>query len=762
MKRIFTAVLLSLFGIISLSAQVRIYTPELSLPANGSINQVPDALLDWNAVTGGGTGIIQYEIQLADNPDLTNPQVFTTEFVTALQTSNLQFGLTYYWRVRAIDGNDISDWTDTWSFTVLKRISPIAMDNPLSQLTDVGISWDSITGLTQYEYQIDTINFWKQVDAGVSYDFNGIAALDDQHIWAVGAGGKILFFDGTSWTNQVSGVTADLNDVYFIDASNGYAVGNSGTVLYFDGTSWSAQNSGTVKNLKSVTALDNSNIWACGEGGTIISHTDTSWVEQSSTVTKNLFRIFFLDATNGWACGQSGTILYYNGTAWSALVSGTTRDLYGISYSDPGNGWVAGKGGELRHYINSGWEKDNISGFTKDYTNLVIKDGIGYVTGKNGQFLTYDGASWYIDAYGSTSNMNDVAIAGDTRYIVGEGGIVYKYQPIGFSSPLAVIQTLPPTQNEDSLFNLDFGTTYFWRVRGSNISGNTEWSGVSFFSTLSKVTLTKPNNGSSGTDLFVILRWNGLSSRSAYQVQVSDEPTFSVPVQFNTSQDTLNLSVPAFGQKSYWRVKAYHTLDMSDWSDAWDFTTINQLNLTEPANGTVEVSLNPVLKWDPVVGIDKYQVQLALDNTFANPLVDETSSADTNIFSVPVPLQKGMQYFWRARAYTGILPSDWSAIWSFTTIAQAGINDPVNAINMAIYPNPAKDKLWLQLETKGIDTYHISINDLLGKSVLESNLSFESSDKTSLIDVSSINEGIYIMRISNETTTITKKLIINR
>ena len=86
MKRVLATVLsLTLAGILSLSAQVRIYTPELISPADGAINQVPNVTLDWNAVTGGNTGIINYEVQLDTDPTFPDPIIFQTEFVTVVE-----------------------------------------------------------------------------------------------------------------------------------------------------------------------------------------------------------------------------------------------------------------------------------------------------------------------------------------------------------------------------------------------------------------------------------------------------------------------------------------------------------------------------------------------------------------------------------------------------------------------------------------------------------------------------------------------------
>ena len=72
----------------------------------------------------------------------------------------------------------------------------------------------------------------------------------------MGAGGTILFYDGTSWTAQASGTTGFLFGVSALDESHVWAVGAGGTILFYDGTSWTAQESGATDGLQGVSALD--------------------------------------------------------------------------------------------------------------------------------------------------------------------------------------------------------------------------------------------------------------------------------------------------------------------------------------------------------------------------------------------------------------------------------------------------------------------------------------------------------------------------
>ncbi|MCG2796169.1 MAG: hypothetical protein L6427_09965, partial [Actinomycetia bacterium] len=62
----------------------------------------------------------------------------------------------------------------------------------------------------------------------------GVSAAAANRVWAVGANGTVLLFDGTSWSVQESPTTVQLNGVSAFDSSNIWAVGNGGTILFAD------------------------------------------------------------------------------------------------------------------------------------------------------------------------------------------------------------------------------------------------------------------------------------------------------------------------------------------------------------------------------------------------------------------------------------------------------------------------------------------------------------------------------------------------
>jgi hypothetical protein len=77
--------------------------------------------------------------------------------------------------------------------------------------------------------------------------------------------------------------------------------------------------------------------------------------------------------------------------------------------------------------------------------------------------------------------------------------------------------------------------------------------------------------------------------------------------------------------------------------------------------------------------------------------------------------------------------------------------------NLILYPNPADNSLTLQLETRS-KSMEIIVYDLMGKLVLEKSL-----HETNTLDVSSLNPGMYILRLVDDGEILqTEKLQITR
>lgn len=121
--------------------------------------------------------------------------------------------------------------------------------------------------------------------------------------------------------------------------------------------------------------------------------------------------------------------------------------------------------------------------------------------------------------------------------------------------------------------------------------------------------------------------------------------------------------------------------------------------------------------------------------------------------SVDTGWQANTTYYWKVTS-VNVAGSTDSPIFSFTTGAAdpLGIEEiSLNAFNVS--PNPVKDVVTINT-TSGFDT--VEVFNQLGQSVLKSNSSLMNSNR---LDLSSLNPGIYLMRISSNNKSKTLKII---
>jgi hypothetical protein len=129
---------------------------------------------------------------------------------------------------------------------------------------------------------------------------------------------------------------------------------------------------------------------------------------------------------------------------------------------------------------------------------------------------------------------------------------------------------------------------------------------------------------------------------------------------------------------------------------------------------------------------------------------------------VPVVLGKDTVYYWRVRAINGLDTSGWSNTWSFRTMPPVGIDEPGLSGKLNVYPNPAANTVYIQLKDKLNLSLQLTITDLVGKKVFEKEIKLDSGNKNVPVDVSNLQNGIYMLRIADKENIFTKKLIIRR
>jgi len=312
--------------------------------------------------------------------------------------------------------------------------------------------------------------------------------------------------------------------------------------------------------------------------------------------------------------------------------------------------------------------------------------------------------------------------------------------------------------------NLLFGTKYYWRARAGHDKSVSEWSDVRSFTTVGKVTLQRPNNNSVDNDLNVNLRWGEITGILKYEYQIDVDGSFSAPMVELTENIIEPASNLMYGTQYYWRVRARHSRDTTNWSDVWNFTTFNFPTLTSPADNDTGIILRPQLKWDQIKGSIKYEINLSLDEATLSDhkYYKDASDAELPHYNVAPDLEPLTKYYWRVRAFSEIDTSDFSSVWSFTTYTPVGINEYFASSNVNLYPNPVQDAINIEITCNKFTNVDFVIYDLLGQAMLKDNLNLNSGHNQVQIDARTLLNGIYMVNIMYGDQVITKKLVVSK
>ena len=93
----------------------------------------------------------------------------------------------------------------------------------------------------------------------------GVWGSSSSNVYAVGASGTILHYNGLIWSDDIESATTEgLRTIWGTGSSDIYSGGDSGTILHYDGISWSEMES-------------NSTAWLLGMWGTSNTQYICSW-----------------------------------------------------------------------------------------------------------------------------------------------------------------------------------------------------------------------------------------------------------------------------------------------------------------------------------------------------------------------------------------------------------------------------------------------------------------------------------------------------
>lgn len=312
-------------------------------------------------------------------------------------------------------------------------------------------------------------------------DMKAIWGSGADDIWWVGAGGRVLHYNGSVLTPRKSGTDKDLHGVWGRGPKDVWIVGDR-IVLHYNGVAMVDRTPDDIGKvvLRAVHApADKSTVMMGGDAGVIYRVIKGTKLMKEQTNTALTIRgMHAINGGNVWAVGDKGQALRLSGGTWSSVplpkanadlhgltatatgrlltvgdggyVAATesklwkdslsndpkSRDLYGIWSVGEKEAWAVGLEGALIHHIGSKWNVTDIDGtYMKTGTFRAVwgmaasgsSETFAFAVGDKGVGIRFDGATdkWLDYRAETTAHLNNVAALPDGRVVIaGDSGVL--------------------------------------------------------------------------------------------------------------------------------------------------------------------------------------------------------------------------------------------------------------------------------------------------------------------------------------------------
>lgn len=181
---------------------------------------------------------------------------------------------------------------------------------------------------------------WALEKTDTTKDLRGVFATADA-VWAVGWYG-VLRRDATGWAKVPGAPQKELNALWAGGSDDVWAVGAHGDVVHFDGQVWTEEQTPSNTTLRGIWGTGTGVLIAVGDNGAVMRRDAAGWAPMPDVPTGRPLRgvqgRFTAGTLNLWVVGADGLVLHHDGTAWiDESPPGTTTDLGGL-WVPPGGG----------------------------------------------------------------------------------------------------------------------------------------------------------------------------------------------------------------------------------------------------------------------------------------------------------------------------------------------------------------------------------------------------------------------------------------
>jgi hypothetical protein len=512
--------------------------PNLITPINNDTTyNITYRIFKWNSVPWA----VKYQFQIATNTAFTtlNHESFITDTIVKF-FENLPLGIKY-WRVKAINGNIESPWSQIFKFTLPTKT--------------VNISLDSV-----FTYNLITYN-------GSGLDSTEISILPDgTYYWRFGTENQFNTFD---IINKKVQTNIPIDNAKWMDTNVTFRWNNGPKANTVYNARWQAYHTmdfttgDGLQMIRVAGAKDN-------EGFEIPIEWNRFEFEVQATATLS---------SNFFADGKVGKI----DLEWG--MPDAERDILGFN---------------LYRFVKKGTDKwgdtvrvNNILIVDSAFSDVnVIPDSTYYYVyrlvrttldeGDDSRMVAASAYPTVLDPPSLLYPPNDttkmpVNFTFDWDEPSGATSYILQISRDNQFNDIVIDTEIDPSEYQIS--GLSNRTTYYWRVKAEGIQGVSNWSQVRNLRTIPVLpavpTLVFPENNSVSMPLAMTFDWNNANEADNYQLQIADDEYFGNLLHdiSGITSSQRNISNLAIDKIYFWRVRSKNEAGFSNWSAKWKFTT---------------------------------------------------------------------------------------------------------------------------------------------------------------------------------------------
>lgn len=670
--------------------------PTLKEPSNGdTVSTSPT--LSWNSVNGAKS----YKLEVSLNSDVSKP-FEKAEKLTATSYSlgtKLDNNKKYYWHVKAVNGDGESNWSGAFSFTTQSgKPNAPALISPSSGTTvplNGTLQWSVVTGAKSYDVQIDTDDkFVKPGGGTVTAAFYQLSGLES---------GKKYY-----WRVRVTtdGGTSDWSSAWSFTTTSGKVVApklnkpenNARGVSVNTSLDWEVISGATYDvEVADDNDFKDRDIISSGKGLRTATFAPTE-LKYSKTYYWHV-KATMSNGTSDWSDTRSFTT--GSGKLAAPNLLKPDKDAKNQSTTLTFD-WSSVDGARSYGFeiaTDEDFKKDKrrsdltipsatVSGLlpsTTYYWRVQSKDSTTASDWSEVRSFTTTSNRLAVPELTEPKNKVEVSVSPTLSWKEIKNALTYDVQIATddkFNSKSVVMEKIGITGTLIQASGLSSKTTYYWRVRATNLQGSGEWSSPWEFKTHSSRLSApvpvgvEPSIGGK-TSTAPTLIWTSVANAISYILQYSTDKDFKKSVTEINGIKTASYALSGLSPKEtyYWRVSARDSSESSEWSKIGNFETGDNRaprpELVDPPDKATGVSANPTLSWAlPKSGstntnqIYTYNLQLSKDKEF-NGFVVKESNIRTTSFEVK-KLELKETYYWRVSVADTTGSGEWSDVWRFT------------------------------------------------------------------------------------------------